>query len=54
MPQRRLLRAAVRDHFKRRADTTRQMLRPLFRLGRRSLMIGLTYRHLTKYSFRSC
>ncbi len=34
---------AVRDHFKRLADTTRQRLRQLFRLGRRSLVIGLLF-----------
>jgi hypothetical protein len=34
---------AVRDHFKRRAETTRQNLRRLFRLGRASLAIGLTF-----------
>lgn len=34
---------AVRDHFKRRADTTRQKLRQLFRLGRRSLLIGVAF-----------
>jgi len=34
---------AVRDHFKRRADTTRQKLRQLFRVGRRSLLIGLAF-----------
>lgn len=34
---------AVRDHFKRRAETMRQKLRELFRLGRRSLLIGLAF-----------
>ena len=34
---------AVRDHFKRRAHTTRQKLRDLFKLGRRSLLIGLAF-----------
>lgn len=34
---------AVRDHFKRRSETTRQKLRQLFRLGRRSLLIGLAF-----------
>jgi hypothetical protein len=38
-----MVQAAVRDHFKRRADTTRQKLRQLFRLGRRSLLIGLAF-----------
>lgn len=38
-----ILRSAVRDHFKRRAETTRQRLRQLFRLGRRSLLIGLVF-----------
>lgn len=35
--------AAVRDHFKRRAEMTRQNLRRLFRLGRASLVIGLAF-----------
>lgn len=35
--------AAVRDHFKRRADVTRQRLRQLFRQGRTSLIIGLGF-----------
>lgn len=34
---------AVRDHFKRRSETMRQQLRALFRLGRRSLLIGLAF-----------
>lgn len=34
---------AVRDHFKRRAETTRQTLRRLLRLGRTSLVIGLAF-----------
>lgn len=38
-----IVHGAVRDHFKRRADTTRQKLRQLFRLGRRSLVIGLVF-----------
>lgn len=38
-----IVKGAVRDHFKRRADTTRQKLRQLFQLGRRSLLIGLMF-----------
>lgn len=38
-----IVKGAVRDHFKRRAETTRQRLRQLFRLGRRSLLIGLMF-----------
>ena len=33
---------AIRDHFKREADQTRQKLRLLFRNGRIALVIGLT------------
>jgi hypothetical protein len=35
--------AAVRDHFRRRRDVTRQRLRQLFRQGRVSLTIGLAF-----------
>lgn len=38
-----MVHTAVRDHFKRRAETMRQKLRELFRLGRRSLVIGLAF-----------
>lgn len=38
-----MVHTAVRDHFERRADTMRQKLRELFRLGRRSLVIGLAF-----------
>jgi len=38
-----IVHTAVRDHFKRRAQTMRQKLRQLFRLGRRSLLIGLAF-----------
>ena len=38
----RTVRAAVRDHFGRRAQETRQRLRLLFRNGRIALLIGLT------------
>jgi len=38
-----IVRTAVRDHFERRAHSTRQKLRQLFRLGRRSLLIGLAF-----------
>lgn len=38
-----IVHAAVRDHFKRRSGTMRQKLRELFRLGRRSLVIGLAF-----------
>ncbi len=38
-----IVHAAVRDHFRRKAQATRQRLRQLFRLGRRSLVIGLTF-----------
>lgn len=38
-----VVREAVRDHFKRRSDTTRQKLRQLFRVGRRSLLIGMIF-----------
>lgn len=38
-----IVRGAVRDHFKRHAATTRQRLRQLFRLGRRSLLIGVVF-----------
>lgn len=38
-----IVHTAVRDHFKRRAHTTRQKLRQLFRLGRSSLLIGLAF-----------
>ena len=38
-----MVHGAVRDHFKRRAETMRQKLRELFRLGRRSLVIGLAF-----------
>jgi len=38
-----IVHAAVRDHFKRRASTTRQKLRQLFRVGRSSLLIGLAF-----------
>ena len=34
---------AVRDHFERRAHSMRQKLRQLFRLGRRSLLIGVAF-----------
>ena len=37
------LRAAVRDHFKRHAETKRRELRQLFRRGRISLLIGLMF-----------
>jgi len=35
------VRTAVRDHFARQADATRQRLRQLLRIGRTSLIIGL-------------
>ena len=35
--------AAVRDHFRRKHDVTRQRLRQLFRQGRISLVIGLGF-----------
>lgn len=38
-----IVHTAVRDHFERRAHATRQKLRQLFRLGRRSLLIGLVF-----------
>ncbi len=38
-----IVHAAVRDHFKRRAKTHRLKLRDLFKLGRRSLVIGLMF-----------
>lgn len=38
-----IVHTAVRDHFKRRAEMTRQNLRRLFRLGRSSLVIGLAF-----------
>jgi hypothetical protein len=38
-----IVHTAVRDHFERRAKATRQKLRQLFRLGRRSLLIGLAF-----------
>jgi hypothetical protein len=38
-----IVHTAVRDHFKRRAETHRQKLRQLFKLGRRSLLIGLLF-----------
>ena len=38
-----IVHAAVRDHFKRRAEMTRQRLRQLFGLGRISLLIGLAF-----------
>lgn len=38
-----MVHTAVRDHFKRRGETMRQKLRELFRLGRRSLLIGLAF-----------
>ena len=38
-----IVHTAVRDHFKRRAEMTRQTLRRLFRLGRSSLAIGLAF-----------
>jgi hypothetical protein len=38
-----IVHTAVRDHFKRRAEAHRQKLRQLFRLGRRSLLIGLLF-----------
>jgi hypothetical protein len=34
---------AVRDHFRRKAEVARQNLRQLFRVGRRSLVIGLGF-----------
>lgn len=37
------VRVAVRDHFKRRAETKRRELRQLFRRGRVSLLIGLMF-----------
>lgn len=38
-----IVHTAVRDHFGRRAQAMRQKLRQLFRLGRRSLLIGLVF-----------
>ena len=38
-----IVHGAVSDHFKRRAEITRQSLRRLFRLGRASLVIGLAF-----------
>jgi hypothetical protein len=38
-----ILRDAVREFFRHRADSTRQRLRQLFILGRTSLFIGLTF-----------
>jgi hypothetical protein len=38
-----LLRSAVEDHFRRRAETTRRRLRALLRNGRVSLLIGATF-----------
>ena len=38
-----ILRDAVREFFSHRANSTRQRLRQLFRLGRTSLFIGLTF-----------
>ncbi len=38
-----MVHTAVRDHFNRRANATRQKLRQLFRLGRRSLLIGVAF-----------
>jgi hypothetical protein len=35
------VRAAISEHFKRQADSTRQRLRQLLRIGRTSLVIGL-------------
>ena len=33
----------MRDHFRRKSDVSRQNLRQLFRLGRRSLGIGVAF-----------
>jgi len=38
-----IVHGAVRDHFKRRSGTMRQKLSQLFRVGRRSLLIGLAF-----------
>jgi hypothetical protein len=38
-----IVHAAVRDHFRRKRDVTRQRLRQLFRQGRISLLIGLGF-----------
>jgi len=38
-----VLKEAVHEHFTRRAKATRQRLRELFRIGRKSLFIGLTF-----------
>lgn len=38
-----VLRDAVHEHFGRRAQATRRRLRELFRVGRKSLFIGLTF-----------
>lgn len=38
-----MVHTAVRDHFGRRAQAMRQKLRQLFKLGRRSLLIGLMF-----------
>ena len=38
-----MVHAAVRDHFGRRSESTRQQLRQLFRQGRISLVIGLGF-----------
>lgn len=38
-----IVHTAVREHFERRAHAIRQKLRQLFRLGRRSLLIGVAF-----------
>lgn len=38
-----IVHSAVRDHFRRKAEVARRNLRQLFRVGRRSLVIGLGF-----------